>query len=1388
MNLELFLSGLARLSAQAGVLVLLVLLVQGIFRRQLTPRWRCALWLLVFVRLLLPISPGSVMSIYNLARWNDAPTSAPGNSATLVAPPVMTHAMEAAPLPANLPLVTRQRVVTESVSPATDPATRMTANPALATAAPAPEIIHRSWTAVLFWCWLAGALLLLAYVVISSVRLAWRSRGLQPVSDGALLDLLDECAGQLGISRPPTVVESPAVAGPALYGLFRPRLLLPANFTRSFLPQELRFVFLHELAHLKRRDLPLNWLVALLQILHWFNPLVWLGFARWRADREIACDALALEAAGGEQNREYGRTILHLLEHFTHRAPVPGLVGILEDKRQLRRRIGMIASFRPGSRWGLLSAFLIAVLALVGLTDAQTAKPQKAPDHSSPTIATNRPAATNDTRVGTDPKPEASVTNAEMRSLTVTVLAPDGKALAGAEVSAPYLGGWTQTMPKRLTDAQGKFTLRFPMAPKEFRRQMSNFSVSASHKNYASRSVMWTSSGGDVYGGMPEEVTIKLEPGITIGGVVQDERGAPLAGVRVLLAGSSYRGFTMGNTERKTHEYSEIWQTDTKLPAAVTDAAGRWTAAHFPPDLGQLEVTFVRPDDSRESFATPQKEDGLNQHPPISLADLKAGKAIVKLQEGVTVRGIVVDENGKPLSGVTVREGYGHGNIVRAGEFTTGDDGRFERGHRVPRQWIYTASRADRATVSVVAQVDGGMPEVRLVLPPAQPWQARVTDEAGRPLSDVELRLDTYRTEAQILDWQGKTDADGRVVWTNAPTVDVTFYAISKALGATRKIKIVHSDAEQLIVLSKASAEKIVVHIKAVDLETRQPVTVQSVAARFEGGGSPFRTLAEPRTNDFTVEIKRTDFRVGMYPSYELKLDAEGHMTLTTESRDFDLGDQDWELAFRRSTGAGEVVVMQPDGQPAAGARLWVRTTPDGGSLFINSPERYYGDRLERAQADEQGRVKLPGAAADAPVVITHTNGFLATTMAELGSKTEVQLPAYGVVEGRLLVAGKPKSGANISLATLVWSPAEGYNLSYTATTDAEGKFSFTQVPPGECKLYRWALPKRSNTSGIAITETWQRPVTVAAGQTNQVEYSCAGRAVIGQAIPEEQGILVDWQNDVHTLSLKLPKAEEPARPNREDYATFEAFRKANNAAFTSGARQTAARLARTYPLEIETDGSFRIEDVPPGTYELRIRVTRPDENINARPRPFGSEEELGLLTREVVVPEGKEPLDLGTLKVDVMEVRGMKSSVPMTFTGQTLGGTPLSLAQLKGKTLLVVFWASWSERSLEQLVELKKLQSQYASDPRVVFVGMNLDETAEAARKVVDANGYNWPQVWLEGAARAQQTAAFEVNALPAVFLLDSTGRIMGRELEGDRLKSILTRTLATRVWRGNN
>lgn len=1382
LNLSGFLLALARTSAQAGLLVLLVLLVQWLFRKQLNPRWRCALWLVVAARLLLPVSLSSAASLFNLLpRPSQGHPSA--ETVAITAPsaglplPRQDWVKPVAPLAAVPEAVVPEAPAASAVAAGTPMPDTPSAHLQPATRASAPSVAF-SWPLVLLCLWAAGVALLAAQLIISSLRMVRRFGRLPICNDPTVLAVLEECRSRLRVKTPLPVAECASVTSPALYGLLRPRLLLPPGFAAKFSAGEMEFVFLHELAHLKRRDLWLNWLFAALQVLHWFNPLVWFAFARWRADRELACDALALDAAGAGRSREYGQTILRLLDGYSHQPAAPALVGILEDKRQLQQRLRMIANFRPGRRWGVLSVGLLAVLAVVGLTDAQTAKPKsESPSALPPATATNSAATAREVRVGADPVLELTVTNAEVRTLTVTVLDDaTGQPLPGAEVFAPHVGQWNQPQPQRLTDEQGKFVLRVVAVPMEVRRDMSSFSVSARAKDHAQRAVMWASAGGDVFAGVPPGVTIKLPSGVPIGGVVQDERGQALAGVRVLLFGSGNRGFTLGLSERNTNGYSELVLNDRQSPAAMTDAKGRWRFNQFPPDLTDVEVTFVRPDGAQETYATP-REAYYPQRPAISLAELKEQTAVTRLSDGVTVRGLVVDEAGRPLSGVTVKEGYGHGNLVRISELTTGADGRFERPHRAPRQWIYTASRTDRATVSVVAQVAPGMEEVRLVLPPAKPLTLRVVDEAGQPMPEVEFTLDTYHTEAQILDWTATTDADGLAVWTNAPTDSVTFYALAKALGVSRKVKVAAGETEKRVVMSKAASDQITVRVKAVDAATRQPVKVHRVSAELGNALLNFTEVAAPFTNNFSLILKRSFFTEGMYPSFRLKLDADGYVSLVTEQMSFDEGNQDLDLALQPASGKQELLVLQSDGKPAAEARLWARATPDGGNLFINSPSGYHGDRLAKAQADDNGRLKLPGAPDDAPVVIAHASGFLDTTMAELRRSPEVRLQAFGVVQGRLLVAGQPKRGANVSLSSLTWSPASGFYLSYLGTSDAEGRFAFTQVPPGEFKLYRWMSHTMRGGGGRAITETYQMPITVRAGETNQVDYASTGRAVIGQARPDKPELEVDWQNDDHVLTLKLPGAAATPRPNREDYATLAAFANAMYTAVRSETPASQARAVRTYQLVFEMDGSFRAEDVPPGTYELRIRVSKPGE---PQLGPIVNQADvLGSLAREVVVPDGKEPFDLGTLEILMKGEVGTQKSAQLDMASQTLDGKPVKLADYRGRPVVLVFWAAWSERSLEALADLQKLRTELGPKNSVAVLGLNLDDDLEAARSAVKTGSYDWPQAWLDAGARVKLTEAFGVNTLPTVLLLDAAGRITHRDLEGERLRTAVRRAL---------
>jgi len=232
---------------------------------------------------------------------------------------------------------------------------------------------------ILPWIWLAGVGFMVGRILWESQRLAYAVVRQRPVTDSAALDVLEDCKAAMKLHTPVVVVETPHVSCPALHGFLRPRLLLPRGLIQALSPEELRFVFFHELGHLTRHDIATAWLMAVLQAIHWFNPVLWFAFHRMRADRELAADEAALWHCKPRENHAYGETILRLLEGFSQPVPIPAMVGILEDQNQLRRRIRHIARFGRTRQWPAISFLVFLVLALVCLTDGKRDAPRLAP-------------------------------------------------------------------------------------------------------------------------------------------------------------------------------------------------------------------------------------------------------------------------------------------------------------------------------------------------------------------------------------------------------------------------------------------------------------------------------------------------------------------------------------------------------------------------------------------------------------------------------------------------------------------------------------------------------------------------------------------------------------------------------------------------------------------------------------------------------------------------------------------------------------------------------------------------------------------------------------------------------------------------------------------------
>jgi bla regulator protein blaR1 len=211
------------------------------------------------------------------------------------------------------------------------------------------------WSSLLLWAWLAGALAT-ALVFVLAHRRYVHSLGRLTGADGLFIAATSD-------------------QGPALLGLWRPSIVLPADFASRYAPDEQSLIIVHERQHALRRDPLANACIALLQCGFWFNPLVHIAAARCRFDQELACDADVMERHPG-RSRAYAAAML--------KTQVGGVLAPVtchwQSSHPLKERIMQLNKHtrNPWRRAAGRSLLAIVVAAGVLGTVAARAEPAKA--------------------------------------------------------------------------------------------------------------------------------------------------------------------------------------------------------------------------------------------------------------------------------------------------------------------------------------------------------------------------------------------------------------------------------------------------------------------------------------------------------------------------------------------------------------------------------------------------------------------------------------------------------------------------------------------------------------------------------------------------------------------------------------------------------------------------------------------------------------------------------------------------------------------------------------------------------------------------------------------------------------------------------------------------
>jgi beta-lactamase regulating signal transducer with metallopeptidase domain len=197
------------------------------------------------------------------------------------------------------------------------------------------------WQTGLFMAWIAG---MAAFSLAISIRMV-RLRRQQLAQKGRtppewFQKILIHTARRMKLKRIPAVIFSENASGPAVFGLFRPSLLLPEGYLEKLSDEQATHVLLHELCHLRRGDLLLHWFSLTLQVVYWFNPLLLWTRRQMRHVCEICCD-LSVANILREKTPAYRNTILDSArELLTENVNSPlGLLGIFEESFRLVSRL-----------------------------------------------------------------------------------------------------------------------------------------------------------------------------------------------------------------------------------------------------------------------------------------------------------------------------------------------------------------------------------------------------------------------------------------------------------------------------------------------------------------------------------------------------------------------------------------------------------------------------------------------------------------------------------------------------------------------------------------------------------------------------------------------------------------------------------------------------------------------------------------------------------------------------------------------------------------------------------------------------------------------------------------------------------------------------------------
>ena len=358
------------------VLIGIVLLVRLCLKNRISLRLRYALWLIVLVRLLVPVNFfNSTISVMNVVP-EPAPVAELQQPEILDAPEqTPTQSITDTPV-SQVPILPVNPTPITPVTPEVQEPVQLP-QPQITEKEPVPEKTF-SVTLLLQILWITGMAVTALVFFITNIRFTLRlKRTKQPE--------------QADCSLP--VYRSSAVDTPCLFGLFKPAIYLTQEAVED---EGKHHILTHEMTHYKHLDHIWGMLRCLCLVLHWYNPLVWVAAICSRRDSELACDEAVIKQLGEENRAEYGKTLIRMTCTKQNAAGIfTTATTMTGSKKTIKNRIKLIAKHPKTAIYAVICLILVAAIA-VGCTftgKKQAENTEKTQPELETIVITDKPAS-----------------------------------------------------------------------------------------------------------------------------------------------------------------------------------------------------------------------------------------------------------------------------------------------------------------------------------------------------------------------------------------------------------------------------------------------------------------------------------------------------------------------------------------------------------------------------------------------------------------------------------------------------------------------------------------------------------------------------------------------------------------------------------------------------------------------------------------------------------------------------------------------------------------------------------------------------------------------------------------------------------------------------------